>query len=173
MSTRQKLLDAAYQIVAEDNILNLTLEKVAKRAAVSKGGLLYHFPSKEALLEGMVEGVTHSWDEFLHQDQEMSFTMRYFLSSYKAAESDRFAQMNTTMVAARTYQRELLAPIQEKFKQWMQELEADGNDPDTVVVLRLICDGLWFSDLFDLEPLTDEQKQRLTTFVQELTNKGS
>jgi len=34
---------------------NITLEQVAQAAGVSKGGLLYHFPSKEALLLAMGE----------------------------------------------------------------------------------------------------------------------
>ena len=35
--------------------VHLTLDAVAERAGVSKGGLLYHFPSKESLLQAMVD----------------------------------------------------------------------------------------------------------------------
>jgi Transcriptional regulator len=35
----------------------MTLEAVAARANVSKGGLLYHFPSKDALVLGMVSRI--------------------------------------------------------------------------------------------------------------------
>ena len=35
-------------------VAKLTLEAVAKEAGVSKGGLLYHFSNKEALIEGMI-----------------------------------------------------------------------------------------------------------------------
>src|SRR5690348_11094601 len=53
-SARERLLDAAERVVAESGATHLTLDAVAKSAGVSKGGLLYHFPSKEALLEGML-----------------------------------------------------------------------------------------------------------------------
>jgi AcrR family transcriptional regulator len=33
----------------------VTLEAVAAEAGVSKGGLLYHFPTKDALLEALVQ----------------------------------------------------------------------------------------------------------------------
>ncbi|EAE2866200.1 TetR family transcriptional regulator, partial [Listeria monocytogenes] len=52
---KNNLLTAASEIVKEEGVVKLTLEAVAQRAGVSKGGLLYHYPSKEALIKGMVE----------------------------------------------------------------------------------------------------------------------
>ena len=37
--------------IKEEGVVKLTLEAVAQRAGVSKGGLLYHYPSKEALIK--------------------------------------------------------------------------------------------------------------------------
>src|SRR5947208_2433762 len=53
--TRDRLLDAAGTVVMRDGAQALTLDAVALEAAVSKGGLLYHFKSKRELVEGMVE----------------------------------------------------------------------------------------------------------------------
>ena len=55
VSSREAILDAAEAVVLADGAAHLTLDAVAERAKVSKGGLLYHFNTKEALLEGMVE----------------------------------------------------------------------------------------------------------------------
>src|SRR4051812_2506865 len=52
---RSRLLDAAEQIASRDGVSNLTLEGVAREAGTSKGGLLYHFPSKSALIMAIVE----------------------------------------------------------------------------------------------------------------------
>src|SRR5918995_4669163 len=54
-SSREKILDAAAELVSEIGSGRLTLEAVAERAGLSKGGLLYNFPTKEALLQGMVQ----------------------------------------------------------------------------------------------------------------------
>jgi AcrR family transcriptional regulator len=54
-STRDNLLKAAEEVVVTDGAQALTLDAVYKRAGVSKGGLLYHFPNKEALIDGMIE----------------------------------------------------------------------------------------------------------------------
>src|SRR5438552_10278775 len=55
ISVRDRLLDAAEQVVARDGVANLTLDAVAREAGVSKGGLLYHCPSKSALITAVVE----------------------------------------------------------------------------------------------------------------------
>lgn len=54
-SNRARILDSAVQVALRDGILAMTLEAVAKEAGVSKGGLLYHFRSKDELLAGMLE----------------------------------------------------------------------------------------------------------------------
>lgn len=41
---KKRLLAAASEIVEEEGVVKLTLEAVAQRAGMSKGGLLYHFP---------------------------------------------------------------------------------------------------------------------------------
>lgn len=53
-ATRQRLLDAAGELACEEGASSLSLDAVAAKAGVSKGGLLYHFPSKNALLRAMV-----------------------------------------------------------------------------------------------------------------------
>src|SRR3954470_23063844 len=54
-NSRDRILDAAGEIVGEVGAGKLTLDAVAQRAGLSKGGLLYNFPSKDALLSGMLE----------------------------------------------------------------------------------------------------------------------
>lgn len=52
-SVKSNLLDAAAEILIHESAQKLTLNLVAKKAGVSKGGLLHHFPSKEKLLDGL------------------------------------------------------------------------------------------------------------------------
>ena len=53
-ATRQRLIEAAGELACTEGTAKLSLDAVAARAGVSKGGLLYHFPSKNDLLRGMV-----------------------------------------------------------------------------------------------------------------------
>ena len=48
---REKLLRALEEIVLTDGERAATLDAVAAAAGVSKGGLLYHFPTREAMVQ--------------------------------------------------------------------------------------------------------------------------
>src|SRR3954451_17051195 len=52
--TRNRLLNAAGTVVRRDGPRALTLHAVAAAAGVSKGGLLYHFGTKQELIEALV-----------------------------------------------------------------------------------------------------------------------
>lgn len=52
--TRTEILRALREVLTESGPTGATFEAVAARAGVSKGGLLYHFGTKEALYEGLL-----------------------------------------------------------------------------------------------------------------------
>ncbi|MBG6240011.1 AcrR family transcriptional regulator [Mycetocola sp. CAN_C7] len=54
-SARDRILVAYEDLLIESGERGATLEAVAARAGVSKGGLLYHFGSKDALTEGLID----------------------------------------------------------------------------------------------------------------------
>jgi AcrR family transcriptional regulator len=51
------ILHAAQQLISSEGLQVLTLDRVARDAGLSKGGLLYHFSSKEQLIEALVSRV--------------------------------------------------------------------------------------------------------------------
>lgn len=53
--TRRRLLEAAARRSPPRGPGALTLDAVAGQVRVSKGGLLYHFATKEALVDGLVD----------------------------------------------------------------------------------------------------------------------
>ena len=53
-SARDRVLDAYETLLIEHGGAAVTLDAVAAAAGVSKGGLLYHFASKEALAAGLL-----------------------------------------------------------------------------------------------------------------------
>ncbi|RUZ98934.1 TetR/AcrR family transcriptional regulator, partial [Mesorhizobium sp. M7A.F.Ca.CA.002.05.1.1] len=55
-NSREKILAAAADVARESGPGSLSLDAVASRAGVSKGGLLYNFPTKAKLMQGLVEG---------------------------------------------------------------------------------------------------------------------
>ncbi len=51
----QELLDAAFEVFTEKGFSAARLEEIAARAGVGKGTLYLYFPSKEALLEALID----------------------------------------------------------------------------------------------------------------------
>ncbi len=54
-TSRERILAASVQVALRDGVSAMTLEAVAREAGVSKGGLLYHFASKDELIAAMLE----------------------------------------------------------------------------------------------------------------------
>ena len=54
-SSYDNIIDAAEAVVIETGASHMTLDAVAAKAGVSKGGLLHHFPNKVSLLMAMVQ----------------------------------------------------------------------------------------------------------------------
>jgi Transcriptional regulator len=78
-NTREQLLDAATRVLLRDGAEHVTLEAVAAEAGVSKGGLLYHFSSKPALVAALVDRLVGRFDAALQScgDQPGAATRVY------------------------------------------------------------------------------------------------
>ena len=63
---------AAEELAREAGPGNLVLDAVAAKAGVSKGGLLYHFPTKAKLLEALVEQFLAEFDGALNDRERES-----------------------------------------------------------------------------------------------------
>ena len=57
------ILNAAEKVVVKVGAAHMTLDSVASKAGVSKGGLLYNFPTKEILLKAMVSRLIQYFGE--------------------------------------------------------------------------------------------------------------
>ena len=54
-ATRELLLEAATTLLAEDGYAALRVAAVAQKAGISLGGMLHHFPTKEAMVLAVIE----------------------------------------------------------------------------------------------------------------------
>src|ERR1051325_7095847 len=61
-NSREKILAAAADVARESGPASLSLDAVASRAGVSKGGLLYNFPTKAKLMQGLVENFLNEFE---------------------------------------------------------------------------------------------------------------
>ncbi len=68
--TRQRILEAAEQLFAEKGFHGTAMDEIVKTAKISKGGVYFHFPSKEKLFFAMLDRLA---DTLQHEvEQEIS-----------------------------------------------------------------------------------------------------
>ncbi|WP_163970854.1 TetR/AcrR family transcriptional regulator [Oceanobacillus halotolerans] len=164
-NTKQAIMNAAAQIIHQDGILEMTLESVAKQADLSKGGLLYHFPSKEDLVKGLVDHQMQVYMENIKAGAENDttnkgkWTRSFIQETFRQSTSNK--ELDAGLLAAIAYDPNLLNPIQEAYQHWQQQIEEDELDPVKATILRLAVDGLWFSEIFGLAPLAKELKEEV------------
>jgi AcrR family transcriptional regulator len=59
--TRQIIIEAAFKNFAVDSYNNVSLKRIEEKAGLSRGALLYHFPTKEQIFTAVVDQfVVHS-----------------------------------------------------------------------------------------------------------------
>jgi AcrR family transcriptional regulator len=156
-----KVLDAAATVLRERSAAAFTLDAVAARAGVSKGGLMYHFPSKEALFSALVDRAVAAVDDALAaaaaSTEPGAFTRAYLDTTIPAGPADADADGHDALVAALaaavTLDPQLLAPLRRAYRRWQDRLEDDGLDPAAATAVRLAVDGWWLAALLRLPPL--------------------
>jgi AcrR family transcriptional regulator len=182
-TTRERLLETACQIVREEGVGRLTLDAVARASGVSKGGLLYHFPSKKDLIAGMVHYLTERFNDGLERELRKEsgahpagssangrFVRSYIRSTF--ADAEQMGEISAALLAAVVTDPQLLNPLRERQREWQRRIDDDGLDPALATVLRLAADGLWFADLFDLAPPKGEQRARVLALLERWAGGG-
>ena len=144
--TKNALLDAAEALLSEQGTQALTLSAVADRAGVSKGGLLYHFPTKEALITGLVTRVIEEFDALVEAYDDGapgSWARAYVEATFEILTGEARAYRRWSAITAAAADPELAAPLNEAMGRWHGEPPPGEPDPVAAMVVRLAAEGLW------------------------------
>jgi AcrR family transcriptional regulator len=161
--TRARLLDAAAAVIRRDGAQALTLDAVAAQAGVSKGGLLYHFTSKRALLDALVA----RWlDEFA---DDIEAAPGGFVAGYVQA-SDGAKAEESGLLAALVADPDVLAAVRERYATWQDRVATESGDPVEATVARLAADGLWLADLLGIAPPAGKLREQVLARLLELSD---
>jgi len=169
--TRAEIIEKALEVAAELGASGFTLDAVAARTRVSKGALLHHFPSKIALLEGMVDHLGR-----MHTDMILAEAARdpepygrnaraYLRATVNEPVTPQDVSIGRVIMAACAIDPALA----QRWNGWIDKVKVDDpSDPvgaDDALMLRLIADGLWMSDLFGTHQVSPEQRTALLSLL--------
>lgn len=158
-ATRQKILEAAAAIARESGGGNIPLDAVAARAGVSKGGLLYHFPSKAKLLEGIVESHLATFSRDLEKrEAKKADRANALLEAYLELFTEEHCrdQPPSGILAAIAENPDFVAPIRTHHREILDRLSA-SNDPAMAMVVFLAVQGARSMQLLNIDVLSDDE----------------
>jgi len=172
VNQKARILEAASRIVGHAGAAHLTIEAVALEAGLSKGGVLYHFPNKRSMLEGMLHKVlTDVGERTARYRAEMADEASVAIRARLLAEqeqSDQERAMSLALLAAAAEDPGLLDPAREFIRQSFAEIRSAAADEDFAQILLLAVEGLRFLEMLDLLPLSATEKARLHRRLQSL-----
>ncbi|RCW78741.1 TetR/AcrR family transcriptional regulator [Phyllobacterium bourgognense] len=169
MATADQILDGAEEVLLANGVTGLTLNAVAEKVGISKGGLLYHFPSKEALESSLHNRFVASMGRRLSERER---TAGSFLSAMlaetsidKSQGSRRFAAL--MLSAANGEPPKTLQAFGTALLEQLGMSYAGG--PYKRVAFFAIM-GIVLSNLLNLIPLSNEESAEIRLAIDMLIN---
>jgi AcrR family transcriptional regulator len=163
LPARERILDAVAAILVREGGDAVTISAVAREARVSKGGLFYHFPSKESLIEGLVDRFVSSFERLLASaGPERGAATRAYLRS-AMSPGDGAADGAIALLGAVSVNPAGLDVLRERYRQWSDRLSNDGVPDWLADLVRFSVDGLWLAEFLDLAPVRGVRRAHLIT----------
>lgn len=144
-SHRENILDAAETLVAEQGAARLTFDALVTQTGISKGGLLYHFANKDALVSAMLQRLV----ERNHQRRENLLAelagkphanLKSILLSAMSCQ-DESPALHSAILAAAANNPELLSPLREETRTLFAELDTSTLGADRARILLFAVHG--------------------------------
>jgi len=141
-------MEAAAQVAIEGGLARLTLDLVAKKAGVSKGGLIHHYPSRQALIDSLFHTLLglfqKNLDDFIQNDPESRgrFTRAYVKATVLPGGSPAEGKLLGAFALAMSNDPRLAG----LWHGWLgAQMEKHGENTSSAEgrMVRYAADGLW------------------------------
>ena len=171
-SRRDHVLTSAIALIEEHGLNAVSLESVADRAGISKGGLMYHFPTRQALLLGIVNALAADWERQLQElaggpadSVDDDTRLRAYVLSM--ATSVTRAELMLTLEA--TQNPDLGDAWQPVLARWAPGVSDTATEAGRRRYLKMLAaEGMWLHDALDPRAMTAEQRTAMTEAILDL-----
>jgi len=142
---REGLLDAADRVIATGGVTSLTIDAVAREAGVSKGGVLYSFGTKDALIEAMLERAAESYEGLVgayleaHGDEPHAAAAAHVDASHR---EDRLAAIRASALLASLVQTpDYQSKIQDSYRELLDKIDTRSAAGRRALTAVLAAEG--------------------------------
>lgn len=155
----------------------MSLDAVAQRAGLSKGGLLYNFPSKAKLMEALVEMHISQNQAALaeaqkhHSDRPNSLA-RAIVEVFRG-EFCKQEPPSSGLLAAIAENPSFIEPVRAYQRELVERLKSESDDAELACLVFLVVEGLRGMKLFEIEALSREESSRILDRLAQLVETQS
>lgn len=170
-NSRDRILAAAADVAREAGPGSLSLDAVASRAGVSKGGLLYNFPTKAKLMQALVEDYLREFERALESARTNGVSGESPLAAYIRLSADRAEESKPSaswIFSAIAEDPDFLTPIKSFRREVFERLKEETPDLKALLVCYLAIEGLRSMNLFDSDVLSQEERRLLVSSLLEI-----
>jgi len=172
-NTRHRILDGALDLLRVEGGGSITLDAAAKEVGLTKPGLMYHFPTKEALMLAVVDHVADHWEQLLRErlgrPLETASPHQRIRAYVEVALDGPFDRADFAIYSDAHYRTALTDT-------WVRRMEAwvtlPGALPDAVrarlTAARLLADGHWTAAATGVFPVPDRDRAHLLDVAEDL-----
>jgi AcrR family transcriptional regulator len=168
---KARILSAARQIVENDGAGALTFDELARVSGVTRGGITYHFPTKEDLLRGLLEADFRQWDDAEAAltpgdcDPETARLLGFIRTLTAQDESHR--RFLCGMLSAATLDPSLMDPCRQDLRDRLGRKQWTDRDLRQHLV-HLAAEGLMWQELFQMYSMPAPARARLVALMEQL-----
>ena len=163
---RDRILDAAEAVILESGGQSFTLDAVAERAGISKGGLVYSFATKDKLVYAALERELARFQEAVGRRLgggpigPAELVLAHIEEALE--EDDASTQKAAFLVTALVHAPEMLEPVRRYYRTLLDPLRSKGGDMHEVRHALLAVEGIFLlRGLGFVEVSAEEQKSVL------------
>ncbi|MGW6459441.1 TetR/AcrR family transcriptional regulator [Streptomyces sp. NPDC055078] len=171
-SKRTQILEAARRVVEREGIKGVTFDSVAAEAGLTKGGLLYHFASREDLVQGIHQYLADRWEAVMVAaagKPASEVTPEERLTTYIRVAADSATRAELLFMLEGSTTAEHSAPWVAVLERWAPAPVTDADDPVALdqFIARLAADGLWLFESFAMHRLDPELRRAIAGRIAE------
>lgn len=171
-SKREFILESAEQLVHERGAAHLTFDALTQATGISKGGLLYHFESKDALVVAMLERYSQRRQEMKAlmlgeksgPDEEIKALIKAELAHNKQGK----LAVDSAIIAAVATNPQLMQVISEKQQELFRLFDQSNVGPIQARVAWFAVIGQRLCRQFGFDNNESENDDALAQFLIEL-----
>ncbi len=149
----------------------LTFDEISQVSGVTRGGITYHFPTKERLLQALVEQDLLQWQSL--EDAERACDcpgeaaeLVAFLRAHTNEDPER-RRFVTGMLSAVTLDPPIIDPAREYERERLEGVEWNEKNLK-LQLLRMAAMGLFWADLFRCPELPEDVRRELVELLERM-----